>query len=177
MKEADEDVLVARCDAADKAWAELPAREPQPETWGMYSYGDAPPAIGGGVGAFVWFETREELLAFVGSVLPFSPPGPSNRDFLKVESDARALVAEVRSVTCDLECVRERLNGVLSDFSRIEWWGQFHDLCAGRHPYAQAVIASFRESLAEDGEDTVVKGPIREDELGEFKLYLETYGL
>jgi hypothetical protein len=34
-------------------------REPSDDDWGFCAYGDAPAAIGGGVQAFHWFETKK----------------------------------------------------------------------------------------------------------------------
>jgi len=66
--------------------------EPTDETWGFFSYGDAPPAIGGGIGSFLWFSSREELLDYVGRLLPFLAPGPGEADHLAVTAAGEAVV-------------------------------------------------------------------------------------
>lgn len=59
-----EDEIGALVEAANARWADDALREPKSKSWGMYSYGDAPPAIGGGMGAFTWFDSKTALLKF-----------------------------------------------------------------------------------------------------------------
>lgn len=171
-----EDVLIRRSDEADQAWEKLSDQDPIPESWGMFSYGDAPGAIGGGFGAFVWFADRDQLLSFIESVLPFSPPGPCNRDPLAVEASVRAVISAQREGEVSADVAREQLNSVLRGFSQIEWWGTFKDLCGGTDAYAAKVIAAFREDCADEGV-AARGGSVSRDELEEFKEFLTTYGL
>jgi hypothetical protein len=63
----DPEALTEQC---NDAMSESNSRNPLEFPWGLFSWGDAPPAIGGGVGAFQWFPQLDELLAFVTDLSP-----------------------------------------------------------------------------------------------------------
>jgi hypothetical protein len=144
-------------------------------SWGMFSYGDAPPAIGGGMGSFSWFNNRTALLNFVEEVLPFSPPGPGNSDPLAVAAEVRAVVAAARSGEIDLEKARKKLNPILKAYSQIEWMGTFRDLKDGNGAYARKVIKEYRRS----SDLPVGASPIAiaRSQLADFKIFLAEYGI
>jgi hypothetical protein len=77
----ENDDLEVLCATAEQVWQKQMEKDQQnqnEDTWGMFSYGDAPPAIGGGMGVFCWFDSRDELLDFIVKTLPFCPPGPGS---------------------------------------------------------------------------------------------------
>src|SRR5262249_18270473 len=65
---------------------------PEPSSWGMCVYGDAPPAIGGGIPVFLWFADRAAMLDFVKRLLTFLNPGPAGVDWGPVAASVRPIV-------------------------------------------------------------------------------------
>ncbi|WP_348826915.1 hypothetical protein [Halomonas sp. RT37] len=164
--------------SADEAWAQVTDAVPIDENWGMFSYGDAPAALGGGFGAFAWFEDRASMLKFIEEVLPFSPRGPDNRDPLPIMDAVSAVIKDIRNDSLSLEQGREKLNKELEGCSQIEWWGTFRELRGGISPYSRKLINKFRQHLTDDENiNEISTGPISDNELAEFKDYLMTYGV
>lgn len=159
-------------------WAQVMDTVPVDDCWGMFSYGDAPAAIGGGVGVFAWFEDRVSMFKFIEEILPFSPPGPSDIDPRPVMDAVSAVVKDIRDGVLPLEKGRENINEILKGFSQIEWWGTFRELRSGRCPYSQKLINDFRQLVSDDENlNRVSTDPISDNELARFKDYLMTYGI
>ena len=170
-----EDNIEALVEAANARWADDTLGEPRSTSWGMYSYGDAPAAIGGGVGAFTWFNSKTALLKFIEEVLPYSPPGPGNTDPLAVADKVGAVLRKLRSGDLELGEARRRLNTVLRAYSQIEWMGTFKDLRDGNDAYARELIKQFRRSR----ELAVGAAPIAiaRSQTEDFKEFLAEYGI
>lgn len=166
--------LKALYEVADQAWQNFEMPEINANTWGMFTYGDAPGGIGGGVGGFIWFTSKDEMLRFVADVLPCSPPGPAESDELAVAREVKLNIEQLLAGQLSWEVGRELLNRTLQHYSQIEWWGTFDALCTGDHPYAQKVIQYFRESL--DNCKTDIQTPIKVDEIESFKEFLQDFG-
>lgn len=171
MSEAD---LDACCERANQVWQDYQTPELNAKTWGLFSYGDAPAGIGGGVGCFIWLATKQEMLQFAAKVLPYSPPGPLGSDVCAVANEVNLIIDQLLDDQLDLEVGRETLNRTLRNFSQIEWWGTFADLCEGSHPYAKNVIQYFRASFDDAGPGA--SPSIRTHELERFKEFLEDFG-
>lgn len=171
----DDKTIEALEAAANERWSDDDMRQPKSISWGMYSYGDAPGAIGGGVGAFTWFDNKTTLLKFVAEVLPYSPPGPGNSDPLAVAERVRAVLTQLRAGDLDLEKARRKLNGVLRAYSQIEWMGTFKDLKDGNDAYARKLIKQFRRSR----ELAVGAAPVAvaRSQVEDFKEFLAEYGI
>lgn len=167
--------IEATVEAANARWADVALGEPKSTSWGMYSYGDAPPAIGGGVGAFSWFDNKSALLRFIQEVLPYSPPGPGNSDPVVVADKVRAVLGQVRAGELELAKARRKLNTVLRAYSQIEWMGTFKDLKDGNDAYARKLIKEFRRSR----EIAVGAAPvaIARSQVEDFKEFLAEYGI
>ena len=164
--------------SADEAWGKVTGVEPTDERWGMFSYGDAPGALGGGFGVFAWFDDRASLLSFVENVLPFSPRGPGNEDPIPVADAVASIIEDIRRNALSLEQGRQILNKELEGCSQIEWLGTFRELRGGVSPYSRGLIKSFRQNLMdEENFKDVSTDPVADEELDEFKDYLSTYGI
>jgi hypothetical protein len=161
--------------AANDRWSDDALREPKVSSWGMYSYGDAPPAIGGGMGAFTWFDNRTALLKFVADVLPFSPPGPGNSDPLAVATKVKEVLASVKAGDLDLEKARRKLNVILRAYSQIEWMGTFKDLKDGNSTYARKIVKNFRRSR--DLPVGAAPVAVGRSQVEDFKEFLAEYGI
>jgi hypothetical protein len=59
-----------------EAMEEPAQREPKPTDWGFCAYGDAPPAIGGGMPWFYWFESEKAMLAALREHAAYLNPRP-----------------------------------------------------------------------------------------------------
>lgn len=173
--------LDQRIERADILVKDFKFPNPLPGHWGFFSYSDASPAIGGGVGAFCWFSTREAMLDFAESVIPFNPGGPAGDDegLLSVAVRVSELVEDARSGKVSLEEMRLRLNGVLVRYSQFEWFGTFEELLSGEHPWAQQIRQNFigaDRSDVNDSADGPVVRRIVDGEMKDFLAYLQDYG-
>lgn len=146
---------------------------PADKIWGFFSYGDAPPAIGGGTGVFVWFPDRISMLEFIKETLPYSPPGQYGLDWDEVAKNTATIIENMKvgSVT-DCDGIRS-LNEVLKTFSQIEWLGTFDELMNGDHPYITEVREEFR--LRETGKKS--NRPIKPEELDALREFLTDWGI
>lgn len=159
---------------AQELWHCARTESDEANIWGFYSYGDAPPAIGGGIGSFAWFGTRQELLSFIRDVLPYSPPGSSDADWDKVENDVHEIVGKAIEGKIDDRRTVQALNDALRTFSQIEWLGTFDDLIRGSHPFAERIRKEFCER---DEEKNADHQEIGEEELVAFRGFLSEYGI
>lgn len=171
---AEDDDLEERIERAEESWQEVSSGPPPDDCeWGFFSYGDAPPAIGGGVGMFTWFSDRNSMLEFIEHTLPYNPPGQSDLDPDEIAENTAAVVEKLRLGTInDLDGIKE-LNEVLVTCSQFDWMGTVDDLLSGNHPYAVHVRQTFRDDEEEDSEGE----PIAEDEKEEFFEFLESWGI
>lgn len=166
-----------RFEAAEQASRDANERVPDSSAWGMFTFG-VPAAIGGSVGVFLWFETRDDLLEFAAEGLCFAPHGLAGSNALEVTEKVREVIGRVRTAELDWEAGRIEVNGILRKFSQIEWWGVFADLRSAEHPYAAIVVNEFREQ--QTGEPSAADGDVAEigdDELEEFREFISTWGL
>ena len=168
-----DDNLQARIEQAEENWQSAAQGNPGDNNWGFFSYGDAPGGIGGGVGMFIWFPDRTEMLDFIANTLPYSPPGSSDIDWEAVASQTVAITDELKSGAINDEIGIDRLNEVLRTFSQVQWMGTPEDLFRGNHSYAIEVRSAFRD----EGEDETSGAPMRPDEEQAFREFLETWGI
>jgi hypothetical protein len=171
---SEEDDLAERVETAEASWQEVSNGPPADDCkWGFFSYGDAPPAIGGGIGMFTWFPDRKSMLDFIANTLPYFPPGQSDLNPDEIAGNTATVVEKLRLGTIsDLDGIKE-LNGVLVTCSQLEWIGTVNDLLTGNHPYAVHVREAFRE----DDEEEAEEAPIGKDEKEDFFEFLESWGI
>jgi hypothetical protein len=170
----DEDDLDDRAERAEASWQEVSSGAPPDDAeWGFFSYGDAPAAIGGGVGMFTWFPDRASMLEFIEETLPYYPPGQSNLDADEIAENTSAVVEKLRLGTLTDEDGRQHLNRVLETCSQLEWIGTVKDLLTSDHSYLDKVRRTFREDEGDDADG----GPISEDEREEFFEFLDAWGI
>ena len=162
-------------EAVQKACERAAAQKPKPTSWLMFTYGDAPAAIGGGVGCFFCFKSKPEMLAFVDEYITWVAPGPAAADHDAVQLQVHRIVARATKGTSSLPAVRKRLNSALKTFSQIPWWGTLRDLCRNRDKFSIDVRISFRDQH-EDVSPRPSR-PIGKSELKEFLQFLEFYGM
>lgn len=166
-----------RTERAQEAGQEANERDPREHPFGFYSYGDAPGAIGGGVGAFLWFPTRDSLLAYFSEHLTYQNPGPESSDETKVDASVKSALATFEGSGGPLESLIPVLNPILRNYSQIEWIGAFKDLAAGEREFEKGVRTSFRDSDEAEEEQKDPSSPIEPDEMDDFMEYLTSYGI
>jgi len=139
-------------------------RDPRDCSWGLFAWADGPPACGGGVGAFQWFASQEELMAFISA---WSTPCFMTYDD---EAEWRDQCERLRSITAgwnqDSAATLAGLNAELKGLLQIDWIGRFADLTSSQDSFCLRVQEAFAEvdpAGADDGEAWVD--------------FLETYGL
>jgi hypothetical protein len=135
---------------------------------GLFSYGDGPPAAGGGSGGFLWFGDEQEAMQFVRNHIVFFCPGPSSANVSEVQSKVESIID---SGGHD-DVLRESLNVAMRGFSQIRWWGSFSDLCEGAGEFQCEVRGWFRKSDGREGD-----GPIDQSEREAFADSIWDYGI
>lgn len=158
---------------ADEAMSIASSRDPQQFTWGVFAWADGPPACGGGVGAFLWFAEREELLAFIADLAPAG--------FMIFDDEAEwlELRERLRRTASSLEAKPEdaiaNLNAELTSLLQIDWVGRLEQLVCGDSPFAIKVRARSRNDW-EDNPEPMNSIAISQEELQAFLEYLSEYG-
>jgi hypothetical protein len=168
------DNLQEKIEIANSLWETAVSVPEKVNWWGFYAYGDAPGAIGGGFGSFIWFDQRSDMLEFIAQVLPYSPPGRSDLDWGNVAQETAAIVEQMSTQEIDDQAAVSQLNSALASFSQFEWIGTFADLLAGQHQYAKSVREEYW-SMQEDSEENSSK-PINDEVIGDFKDFLSEWG-
>lgn len=119
-------------------------RDPRDCSWGLFAWGDAPPACGGGVGAFQWFASQEELMAFISE---WSTPCFMTFDD---EAEWRDQCERLRSILGgwkqDSDATLTALNTELKGLLQIDWIGGFADLRNSQDRFCLRVQAAFAEA-------------------------------
>ena len=166
----NKDHYAALAAIADDRWNDEELTKPKSKSWGFYAYGDAPAAIGGGIGSYVWFKSKSAMLIFIEEVLPFSPPGPSTSDCDEVAKLVADTCQKLRKSEIKFEDGQRILNKVLKSYSQFEWMGAFQDFKSGKTTYARKIILDFRRQ----NNLKISTKPISVDrsELYQFKDYL-----
>jgi hypothetical protein len=155
--------------ALQEAYERLPTEHP----WGYFHYMDGPPAAGGGVGCFAWFDTRDEMLLFIARHQVWLAPGPEGVDPIEKAAQVEKIIDDLLADNIDMDTARISINEVLKSFSQFEWWGPFEELVSGESEFAREIREWYRDfSRAKVVDSSPV---IREDE--EFAYALQAYGL
>lgn len=164
------------CDDALHRWQEQTQGAPKDMCWGFYSYSDASAGIGGGAGMFIWFSTKNEMMNFIATTLPYDPPGPAAADWGTVASKTKSIAEAMKDGTLDTNSGLSQLNEALKNFSQFEWMGTPEELFAGEHKYAAKVRAAFR-GFCVDEDPQCNSGPILPEEKDAFCDFLDEYGI
>lgn len=139
-------------------------RDPRDCSWGLFAWGDAPPACGGGVGAFQWFESQEELMAFISEWS--TPCFMTFDDEAEWRSQCERLSAILSGWNQDSAATLAELNAELKGLLQIDWIGGFAHLESSQDGFCLQVQAAFAEA-----------DPAGVDDGDAWVDFLETYGL
>jgi hypothetical protein len=151
-------------------------RDPRLCEWGLFSWGDAPPACGGGVGGFQWFESLAQLLEFITDWSPAT--------YMTFDEEAEWLSQRDRLQTIASQWNRdpagtlEKLNAELKGLLQIDWIGSWNDLKAGNEAFSIRVRNAFAENQSRSagisGDGAKQSSQISDDA---FVAFLAEYGL
>jgi hypothetical protein len=171
-REDDDAELEVLMEKATYACQDASGGVPDALDWGAWMYSDAHPAFGGGIGGFVWFDTRDEMLAFFREHLAYLDPGIQSRnDAYKIAEACQAIIDTVRDESVELRVGMTRLNHVVRGLTVIKWWGRLEDLHTSDAAFPCDVRSRFREENANVNDDS---SQIKEDEEIEFTHFLRT---
>lgn len=128
---------------------------PAPGHWGARIYSDAHAAMGGGVGGFVWFATRDKMLLFFREHLTYLDPGIQLRnDPGDIAAACEAVVDTVTDGSLELRVGMTRLNHLVRGLTVIEWWGRLEDLYTSDAAFPCDVRARFRRENTKVEDDS-----------------------
>jgi hypothetical protein len=136
------------CEEASQLAEASMQRDPRHASWGMYAWGDAPAAIGGGMGAFQWFATRQELLDFV------CDHSPSMYTCFDSEQEWQIQRQRLRLILASLDQEQQEtlkaLNQELRGWLQYDWIGHYDVLMTADTVFARRVRQDFRHQLCDD---------------------------
>lgn len=154
--------------------------DPRENPWGMYAWGDAPAAIGGGMGAFQWFASRQQLLDFLCEL------SPSLYCCHDSEQDWRLQTQRLRQILtgldADPEATLQAINQELRGLLQFDWIGRYQDLCSGGFAFARHLRQDFRAQAGEEEDPQTAEAaaaPLDLDAEGEeaWLEFLRLYGI
>ena len=153
-----DDQFDALRDESEQKSAEYFSVIPESSTWGVLTYGDGPGGIGGGVPAFLWFASKEDMFDYIGRLLPHYPPGPASADLTKICQTTMHIVSKWSDDEITLESALSQLNIALKQHSQIDWCGQFEELLSGDSEIAQSVRRRHNpvNEESEDSDDRAI---------------------
>jgi len=167
----DPEVLSEQC---NHVMSESNSRNPIEFPWGLFSWADAPPAIGGGVGAFQWFQGVDQVLDFVTYLSPAGFATFDDEDeWLELRNSLRQIAAGFADHP---KAAIQAFNAELKSLLQIDWIGSLDDLMAGSEPFPVLVRSRFRS----DWEDVPAQAslrPIEDLEKESFLIFLGEYGI
>lgn len=146
--------------------------KPRPASWGVFCYGDASPAIGGGLGGFFWFKTRLTMLRFIGQHLAYIDSGIEDFDYALAQKRVETILAQHGRKNDDVEKIRRGINRILKGHTQIAWMGHFEALLSGNSAFAREIRAFYwRES------DQKGTAPINGRNMSPFISAINEYGI
>ena len=139
---------------------------------GFFSRGDAIGAIGGGMGAFLWFPSFSELYQFLANYFVVLSPGQCDLDHEKVFNEVARIVKKLAEGKVNKETAIQKINKAAEHFSQIEWIGEMEDLTGGSSDFAKKLREYFHES-----KEISDQGIINKEDLKDFVKKISEYGI
>jgi hypothetical protein len=161
-------------DQANDSIQRTSSSDPNLHPWGLFAWGDAPPACGGGVGAFQWFNSLDEVLTWVTDLSPAAFMTFDEEDeWLEFRTGLRQ---SAQGFHANPEQGLKQFNTQLKGLLQIDWIGAWPDLVSGPGSYPQKIRQHFREDW-DDENPAETTMPIRPEELAEFREFVAGYGM
>lgn len=127
------------------------------------------------VAFFLWFESVDEMLAFIAEIGPVVDLNEEEAEALKGRLyEVRAALRNGR--TQSLDVLMKELEEPLKGHLYISWMGQFSSLCRREGKFAADLIDEFFDDESEPHEDTASARTISEDAKPAFVEFLKSYG-
>jgi hypothetical protein len=149
------------------------------DAWGTFSWSDAHPAIGGGIGAFQWFRDRAALMEFlsVHAITYWKDFDNENEHKLFCQS-LNEIIS--RAANGQSELIDE-YNKLIKGYFQLEWFGTFDELINSNAHFPKKVRSYFYETFSSVAE---TRNPEIENTeaiplslVKEFSESIEQYGL
>lgn len=167
----DPEILTEQCNAVMR---ESSSRNPLAFPWGLFAWADAPAGIGGGIGAFQWFQELNQALAFV------TDQGPAGFATFDEEEEWLELRTSLRRIAEGFEANSEgaiqAFNAELTSLLQLDWIGTLKDLMAGDGAFPVMVRSRFRDDW-DDAPAQASLRPIQPEERESFLVFLSEYGI
>jgi hypothetical protein len=168
----DDTELEALMEKATYACQDASGGVPDALDWGAWMYSDAHPAFGGGIGGFVWFDTRDQMLAFFREHLAYLDPGIQARNnAYQIAEACQAIVDTVQDGSIELRVGMTRLNHVVRGLTVIQWWGRLEDLYTSDAAFPSDLRSRFRREAMHSNDNS---SQITPDEEPAFAQFLRT---
>ena len=111
----------------------------KPKGVGVFCQSDGPPAAGGGIGMFLWLNDWQEMYQFLADYfVPFAS-GPSHSDHEIIYDEIWEIFNELAEGKIQRDQAFGRINTAAKNYSQIEWFGTFEDLCEGQGEFEKKV--------------------------------------
>ena len=132
-------------------------RDPRQFGWGFYSKDYSTPP---GVGAFSWFESRDELLDYLVNMEPniwaYGFNGVDQETFTRLKTTVQEILAEADLNKGLTDGLRRKISKEF-DNGEISWRGNFSDLHKGDDAFSETLVHEFLDSdNNEEGKPTMV---------------------
>jgi hypothetical protein len=147
--------------------------DPRKHPFGLYFWGDAPPACGGGSGCFQWFESVDAALAYISDFSPaLYKTFDDEQEWLSLNQTLREIAKEF---TADQQATIDAFNIELKGLLQIDWIGSFEDLKSKNSESCSKIRQWFWD---EKDEELPFNGDrhVSDTDADAFILFLENYG-
>lgn len=139
---------------------------------GFFSYSDAPAAIGGGSGHFLWFDSYHNLYQFLADYFVVLGPGRYDLDHEKVYKNVGEIIKQLAAGKISTKKAIQEINKAGKHFSQIEWIGELEDLTEGNSEFAKKTREFFYEKKEEPVQNKIIKKdlPVFVKSIGEYGI-------
>ncbi len=165
---------------ADEEATRAISRPPSEKSWGLYAQPANPEPATEEPGCFLWFDTREELRAFLDQHAVHWAclnTRPEEEDLPRICEAASSLIRQVEASAIPLAEALQELNDWLYEFNmEFAWAGPYTELAGGEGEFPVEVRSWFRRLVAQAPATPDDGRPLREEEALDFMQALEEYG-
>lgn len=145
-------------------------RDPREAPFGFYS-GSAS-VMSDGIKVFSWFESIDELIAFLVGVEPLIYDIEEEDELAAHRAKVSPILEKLKTDGFN-DALREEMNEAINEFGVIHWWGNFSEITAGETEFSKNLIEQFVDDEdIEDGHNLTIPA----DQMDEFVEYLKTCG-
>ncbi len=167
--------LKTLCQTADNAWNEAFGHEFGADSWGIYCCSDTEADWLGSIGSFIWFDSKEKMFEFISTVIPYLSVEevPISESPCEDALEISSVIDELMKGNVLIDDGLNAINEVLCGNQKIEWCGQFFELCRCASDFSREIVSNYRENQDDDTLD--LESPIKSSEFLDFKEFIECY--